>query len=1502
MDFKCVRNVFETLRQDKSQKKRPHRATERQVLARDRQTSAINLIFAQSTAAMSSPPALSFLAHDVQVDATPHDEISLSDDDDDVIDHMVVVVPPPTTPWEVVSPRVVHIIPLDTSSVVTLDDDDDDDDDTKSDDSTPWTPLLDAVAANQLDQVQDCLAHHWGINAAMAHGDFEGTTCTPLGVAASRGLIDMTTFLLSVEDIDVNLGDGRGATPLILASRAGHPLLVALLLTHPNTAINATTTEAGETALWVACDHGHVDVVHVLLGHPTVDVNATDRMRQCTPLVVAVTRGNVAIVRLLAVRHDVDFAHALHTAAAGGHVDVVAALVDHVPHDHVDEDGHTALDLALLAGHMDVAMVLIGHADAASTVPLSFQGQPLVALLAPCLTVDVAVALLRRDDRLPRDSWVAFLDTPSPIAPALRLQVVRALLPDMSHAHVHQVAMLPRQGGRRAVLWSTDAATRACFCERLFLCGRYDVIESVPARRTGGAAVVVAALACDPVDSTDKVSKDTVAKLSTGSLDAVFTPRVVSIKLMPTYAMAERQLAARRRCGLPVVDLGLLTPPHVLTQSNVLAGVKDDVNWLQVPHFGLQLPSSVDDISLATIIIQTSPSIQVIRGLFRDLVAQLQGMHAHGVMHGALSAASVFQGPDGRMRLVDFDHAVAMGESFGVDVDVLVEGGPVLAPEYFFKLHDYAHVAEYVAHWHAVDPARWVHPRRGWMVVTWHDVMGLPFAFAKSAPAVDAWAVGALLFDALSGGVSVGQAMHERIDDNETTAATHKLHVTAAWVQDKLSACIRDTLSDECGRHLVQQLLVLDPAARLALDDVLAHPFFDPTKTWPPEANNLLVENVLPATIAATPVANDALAQSSVDATQAVPPDSNDRLVENMLPIVATPVADESTQAMPSPDAKARLVETLLPATIVAMATTPEPLTTDALQTLAQTKRDLLDTIPTSDVAIPTSFLLLPFNLSARIHANGVDATLLDVVAALERIVVMTSKFMRAVRENRPIGSVLPPAKSWVLYVVDEVGGVPSMVLDSPYPILLETLPTDGYVRFMAAAMPFLRSGIHLTHGLTQLLPPENATTAMLIQTRLQALHANTSAPFDWDLLHWAMQRQGSMASKTKVRAASVRELRRFFDAADPTQTYAGLGRVVDAMSGQSIWTSQDAIDAWDARRLVHLKDKDRGVHWNGQAKSPQQVYMALVDDDPTPPRVGVFPDEMLYMCTAHLFRATDARHPDERSCECTIFEILYFEGSHELICYFSYFVCVQEKAIWKIVPRDSQSCWTDFNASGTQTFVSDVFNTQLWNTSTPATLPLFTRDVASEKIYSQPQALISVQATDARRIAVEVLRPIPAAIAGLCSQSTARTTRSLTHYCWLDFNQQWEVAHTAARQACCRANYTANGVMYLESMLRNTDWMAWYAMWGAQFQVTYGSAIDESAGGNAWLSHTTTAMASFSIDMEVAYWTANGVTEFELSWHNRHVGGFDNAMVVHNALQGYSIPLQHVQYMAGAV
>ncbi|KAF0699574.1 Aste57867_9862 [Aphanomyces stellatus] len=222
---------------------------------------------------------------------------------------------------------------------------------------------------------------------------------------------------------------------------------------------------------------------------------------------------------------------------------------------------------------------------------------------------------------------------------------------------------------------------------------------------------------------------------------------------------------------------------------------------------------------------------------------------------------------------------------------------------------------------------------------------------------------------------------------------------------------------------------------------------------------------------------------------------------------------------------------------------------------------------------------------------------------------------------------------------------------------------------------------------------------------------------------------------------------------------------------------------------------------------------------------------------------------------------------------------------------------WTQFNASGAQTFVADAFNAQLWNTSSSATLGLFTGEIAMEKDYSTSDTTIDVVASDARRTAMEQLRNVPAAIAGLRAQSTIQTMNAITHYCFVDFDQAWETAHTAARQARCKARYATNGVVYMEAMLRNTDWTAWHSMWGAQFQVAFGSAIAESPGGAAWLARTTTALSTMSIDAEGSYWTAHDITTFMLPWHNRHLNGFDNAILVQNALQSFSIPLHHVQF-----
>ncbi|KAF0715651.1 Aste57867_3278 [Aphanomyces stellatus] len=223
---------------------------------------------------------------------------------------------------------------------------------------------------------------------------------------------------------------------------------------------------------------------------------------------------------------------------------------------------------------------------------------------------------------------------------------------------------------------------------------------------------------------------------------------------------------------------------------------------------------------------------------------------------------------------------------------------------------------------------------------------------------------------------------------------------------------------------------------------------------------------------------------------------------------------------------------------------------------------------------------------------------------------------------------------------------------------------------------------------------------------------------------------------------------------------------------------------------------------------------------------------------------------------------------------------------------------WTSFNATGAQTFVADVYNSQLWNmTSRDHPLGLFTVDAASTKDYSHPDTVITIPASAARRIVVEQLNILSVAVAGLRSQSTVHTVNAVTSYCWVDFDQAWEVAHTAARQERCYGRYSHNGNVYMEAMLRNTDWMAWYTQWGTLFEVTYGSAVRESSRGLAWLDQTTTAVHSFSVADEIQYWTSYNITQYILPWHNRNVGGLDNVVELHNALQTFPILVNSVAY-----
>ncbi len=82
-------------------------------------------------------------------------------------------------------------------------------------------------------------------------------------MAASRDYLDILTYLLDSKQIPIDIENGSGATPLILASRAGCLQCVKLLLQRGAKIDHENFN--GDTALMLAASGGKSEVLKVLL-------------------------------------------------------------------------------------------------------------------------------------------------------------------------------------------------------------------------------------------------------------------------------------------------------------------------------------------------------------------------------------------------------------------------------------------------------------------------------------------------------------------------------------------------------------------------------------------------------------------------------------------------------------------------------------------------------------------------------------------------------------------------------------------------------------------------------------------------------------------------------------------------------------------------------------------------------------------------------------------------------------------------------------------------------------------------------------------------------------------------------------------------------------------------------------------------------------------------------------------------------------------------------------
>ncbi|KAF0691586.1 hypothetical protein As57867_017156, partial [Aphanomyces stellatus] len=120
------------------------------------------------------------------------------------------------------------------------------------------------------------------------------------------------------------------------------------------------------------------------------------------------------------------------------------------------------------------------------------------------------------------------------------------------------------------------------------------------------------------------------------------------------------------------------------------------------------------------------------------------------------------------------------------------------------------------------------------------------------------------------------------------------------------------------------------------------------------------------------------------------------------------------------------------------------------------------------------------------------------------------------------------------------------------------------------------------------------------------------------------------------------------------------------------------------------------------------------------------------------------------------------------------------------------------------------------------------------------------------------------------------------TAYCFLDFGRAWPMAYSPRRQKRC-STQLQNGAIYLESALRNANWLDLTICWGDALSIAFFTPILNTNAGHEWLSATQHNQTS--VTDEVAYWQSYNVTTYRTQWQNYKRLGATEYILVENAI-----------------
>ncbi|KAF0694286.1 Aste57867_14834 [Aphanomyces stellatus] len=212
---------------------------------------------------------------------------------------------------------------------------------------------------------------------------------------------------------------------------------------------------------------------------------------------------------------------------------------------------------------------------------------------------------------------------------------------------------------------------------------------------------------------------------------------------------------------------------------------------------------------------------------------------------------------------------------------------------------------------------------------------------------------------------------------------------------------------------------------------------------------------------------------------------------------------------------------------------------------------------------------------------------------------------------------------------------------------------------------------------------------------------------------------------------------------------------------------------------------------------------------------------------------------------------------------------------------------WANFNMTGAHAFMANWFNSMLVLGASNMTLQLNNDTINMDGPFDQLQVSIQCATNYGSLLQYSELNAIEIAIPAIRSTDGCTVPWIFTQYCFVDFNQQWEMANSQARQTRCHA-MTHNGAVFLESMLRNVRFREFYNCWGNAFDIGLANELRRTTSGQLWLTSISSDI-KLPLQDEIALWTAHNIATFATQWQNYKQIGLVNSYAVTNGYGGSS-------------